>query len=41
MLDQRLGLLLGEGHEVAPPDLEDVIDEAFEGRPIGDGRDAP
>src|SRR5579885_283441 len=36
-VDQRLGLLLGEGHEVAPPDLEEVIDEALEGRSIGGG----
>jgi hypothetical protein len=36
-VDQGLGLLLGELHELAPPDLEDVVDVALEGRPIGDG----
>jgi hypothetical protein len=40
-LDQGLGLLLGEGHEVAAADLEDVIDEALQRRPIGDGEVAP
>jgi hypothetical protein len=30
-------LLLGEGHEVAPPDLEDAIDEAFKGLAVADG----
>jgi hypothetical protein len=38
IVDEGLGLFLGEGHEVTPSDLEDVIDEAFEGRPIGDGQ---
>ena len=38
IVDEGLGLFLGEGHEVTPPDLEDVIDEAFEGRPVGDGQ---
>jgi hypothetical protein len=36
MVDEGLGLFLSEGHEVTPPDLEEVIDEAFESRPIGD-----
>src|SRR5262249_32517019 len=36
-VDQGLGLTLGEGHEVAAADLEDAVDEALEGRPIGDG----
>jgi hypothetical protein len=35
-VDQGLGLSLGEIHEVAAADLEDVIDEAFEGWPVGD-----
>jgi hypothetical protein len=35
LLDHGLGLLLGEGHELAPPDLEDVVDEAFEGLAVG------
>jgi hypothetical protein len=30
-----------EGHEVAPLDLEDVNDEAFESRPVRDGHAAP
>ena len=34
-IDQNLGLFLGKGYEVTSPGLEDVIDEAFEGRPIG------
>jgi hypothetical protein len=38
VVDHGLGLLLGEGHEVAPSDLEDVVDEAFQGRPVGDGQ---
>lgn len=38
IVDEGLGLFLGEGHEVTPPDLKDVIDEAFEGRPVGDGQ---
>jgi hypothetical protein len=38
IVDEGLGLVLGKGHEVAPPDLQDVIDEALEGRPIGDGQ---
>ena len=38
VLDQGLGLLLGEVHEVAAADLEDVVDEAFEGRPLVMGR---
>ena len=38
MLDQVLGLLLGERHEVAPPDSEDMIDEPLERRPLGDGQ---
>jgi hypothetical protein len=37
-VDRGIGLLLGEDHEVAAADLEDAIDEALEGRPIGDGR---
>ena len=37
-IDQNLGLFLGKGHEVTPPDLEDVIDEAFEGWPVGEGQ---
>jgi hypothetical protein len=37
-VNQGLGLLLSEGHEVAPSDLEDVVDEAFQGRPIGEGQ---
>ena len=37
-VDEGLGLFLGEGHEVTPPDLEDAIDEAFESRPVGDGQ---
>jgi predicted metalloprotease len=36
-LDQVLGLLRGVGQEVAAADLEHVVDEAFEGRPIADG----
>jgi hypothetical protein len=35
-VDEGLGLSLGEGHEVSAADLEDVMDEALEGRPVGD-----
>jgi hypothetical protein len=35
VFDERLRLFFGESHEVAPPDLEDVVNEAFEGWPIG------
>jgi hypothetical protein len=38
VIDQGLGLLLGENQEVAGADLEDVIDEAIEARPIGAGK---
>jgi hypothetical protein len=38
VIDQGLGLLLGKGHELTPSDFENVIDEPFEGRPIGDGQ---
>ena len=38
VVDDGVGLFLGEGHEVASSDLEDVVDEALEGRPIGDGQ---
>ena len=38
VVDHGVGLFLGEVHEVAAADLEDVVDEAFEGRPIGDGQ---
>src|SRR5262249_5907547 len=37
VVDHGVGLILGEGHEVAPSDLENVVDEAFEGWPIADG----
>jgi len=33
-----LPLSAGEGHEVAPSDLGDAIDKAFESRPVGDGQ---
>src|SRR5579883_2606681 len=38
VVDDGVGLFLGEGHEVAPPDLEDVVAEAFEGRAVGEGQ---
>jgi hypothetical protein len=36
IVDDGLGLFLGKGHEVTSPDLEDVIDKVFEGRPVGE-----
>ena len=37
IVNQGLGLFLGEGHEVQA-DLKDAIDEALEGRSVGDGQ---
>ena len=38
VLDHSLGLFLSESHEVLASDPEDMIDEPFEGRPVGDGQ---
>ena len=38
VIDQGFGLFLGEVHEVAASDLEDMVDEPFEGRSVGDGQ---
>jgi len=38
IVDEGLGLFFGKGHELTSPDLKDVIDEAFKGRPVGNGQ---
>jgi hypothetical protein len=40
IVNQGMGLLLGEGHDVAPSALEELVDEAFEGWPVGEGQEA-
>jgi hypothetical protein len=36
VLDEKLGLFLGEFHEVLPSDPQDVVDEPVEGSGVGD-----
>ena len=38
VIDQGFGLFLSEIHEVAASNLEDVVDEPFESRSVGDGQ---
>ena len=38
VIDQAFGLFLSEIHEVAASNLEDMVDEPFESRSVGDGQ---